>query len=149
MSIQNTFRTLAVVTAQIVCFVGGWSLLSHVAWSHGRFPPMRFFEVTFASGAVFSIFMFVICGLVALLRRDAKLYWITILLLLVGWFLWLTPSFRERPVSLPAYYIFSSSLLIVGSGIILPRILLQHPSPHPTKGEQADAGSRDKPGPDP
>lgn len=123
MNLSSLFRTLGVIIFQIVTFFVSWSLMVKIARNLDRFPPELSFGITLSYGAMAMASLFVICGIVTSVTKQARLYWSVIFLGLALWLAWLFPSFDSRPYSMPAFFMLGSTLLILGSGVVLPRLL--------------------------
>ncbi|TDU62544.1 hypothetical protein EI77_04645 [Prosthecobacter fusiformis] len=123
MNLHSLLRTFGVISLQIVIFFVSWSLMVKIARNLDRFRPELFFGITLSYGAIGMVFLFVICGIVTSITKQARLYWSAIFLGLALWLAWLFPSFSSRPYSMPAFFMLGSTLLILGSGVVLPRLL--------------------------
>lgn len=123
MNLSSLFRTLGVIILQIVTFFVSWSLMVKIARDLDRFPPALFFGIALYYGMIGMASLFVICGMVTAITKQARIYWSAIFLGLALWLVWLFPSFESRPYSMPAFFILGSTLLVLGSGVVLPRLL--------------------------
>ena len=123
MNLSSFFRTLGVIILQIVTFFVSWSLMVKIARDLDRFPPALFFGIAVYYGMVGMASLFVICGIVTAITKQSRVYWSVIFLGVALWLAWLFPSFESRPYSMPAFFMLGSTLLILGSGVVLPRLL--------------------------
>lgn len=123
MNLPSLFRTLGVILLQIVTFFVSWSLMVKIARDLDRFPPALFFGIAVYYGMIGMASLFVICGIVTAITKQSRVYWSAIFLGLALWLAWLFPSFESRPYSMPAFFMLGSTLLILGSGVVLPRLL--------------------------
>lgn len=123
MNLSTFFRTLGVIILQIVTFFVSWSLMVKIARDLDRFPPALFFGIALYYGMIGMASLFVICGMVTAITKQARVYWSVIFLGVALWLAWLFPSFESRPYSMPAFFMLGSTLLILGSGVVLPRLL--------------------------
>lgn len=123
MNLSTFFRTLGVIILQIVTFFVSWSLMVKIARDLDRFPPALFFGIALYYGMIGMASLFVICGIVTAITKQPRVYWSVIFLGLALWLAWLFPSFESRPYSMPAFFMLGSTLLVLGSGVVLPRLL--------------------------
>lgn len=123
MSLRSIVATLAVVITQIAVFLYGWHFLVEAARSSGRFPRELAFGITLYYGTFIVLTTFVVCSLVTAITRRRRWYWRAILIGLALWLLWLWPSFDTRPIAGPSFFVLGAIVLILGSAMILPRIV--------------------------
>ncbi len=123
MPLSSLFRTLGVIILQTVTFFVSWSLMVKIARDLDRFPPALFFGIAVYYGMIGMASLFVICGMVTAITKQPRVYWSVIFLGVALWLAWLFPSFESRPYSMPAFFMLGSTLLVLGSGVVLPRLL--------------------------
>jgi Na+/melibiose symporter-like transporter len=106
----------------MIAFLTLWGAMVAVARSYGRFPPELFFGITIYYATIIILCIFVVCGVVAFLSTKSVVRWCVILAGVLGWLLWLWPSFDSRPFAMPAFFVLGTTLLIFGTGFGVPSL---------------------------
>lgn len=74
MNLPSLFRTFGVIILQIVTFFVSWSLMVKIARDLDRFPPALFFGIALYYGMIGMASLFVICGMVTAITKQARIY---------------------------------------------------------------------------
>lgn len=115
-------RFILVIISQALIFLGGWALIASLGRSFGRFPAELSFGLTIYFGALWIISIFVVCGALAYFMSSVTLRWGAIIVGLISWGIVLWPSFASRPYATPVFFTLGATLLIWGTGFVIPRL---------------------------
>jgi hypothetical protein len=121
MKLSGLIAVLLAVPIQIILFGLIWDRLVGISLEMGRPLPVG---VHYGIGIYFNYRLLglgvLVASIVSASTQPAKIRWLTLGGILLGWIWWTLPMLSGRPIRGSTFMILGGMILILGSGLLVP-----------------------------
>jgi hypothetical protein len=121
MKLSGLIAVLLAVPIQMALFALVWNRLVGISLDMGRPLPVG---VHYGIGIYYSHHLLglgvLVASIVSASTQRAKIRWLTLGGILLGWFVWTLPMLSGRPIRGSTFMILGATILCLGSGLLVP-----------------------------